>query len=901
LSGFFQFALLGLGSGSVYVLLALGIVLIFRGSGVINLAQGAYAMVAAYLYNDLHTTHSWPLWSAVLVSITAVMLLGVATDQLLLRRLRSASPLVRLMCTLGVLIVLQSTAVLIWGVNQSFVPHVIPSHPVDVLGVQTTSDRLWMLAIAVGLTGLLAVIWRATPIGWITEAVSENYRAAAAVGRSPELVSAGTWAAGTALAALAGILIAPITQLTQTNLTLTVIVALAAALIAGFRSFSLTLIAGLALGIAQSEIENYVSLTGAQDALPFAVIVIVMIVRGSALPLRGYVFDRFPAVGTGRIQLRLVLPAVAIAVVAALLLGSTWLSALTSTLAVGIILLSLVLLMGYAGQVSLAQYALAGIGALIAARLAAMHGFPFEAAIIVGALAAMVVGAVFALPAFRTRGMNLALVTLGLGVAVQSVIFNSASLTGGYNGIDVGSQQLFGWSVDPVAHPARYAMVVLTCFVLACLAVANIRRSRSGRQLLAVRGNERAAAALGINVFRAKLYAFAVAGALAGLGGILLSFQSEQVIFTGFDPVTSILATASAVIGGIGYVVGTLAGATLAPSSIGSLVAVNFQSIDEYLPLIGGVAVLVTLLQHPAGLADTVVRLWHRLVAPAPPTKVGITDAAPTRKVRPQTLAVDGVTVRYGAVTAVEGVSLEVNPGEVVGLIGPNGAGKTSLIDAIAGFTRASGTVRLGDAELQKWGPSRRAHAGLVRSFQGLELFLELTVLENVLAASERVGLGPMLSDPVRPGRLSLSPAASAALAEFDLLDQLDRLPDELPYGRRRLVAIARAVATEPSVLLLDEPAAGLSEHESAELAGLVRRLASSWGMGVLVIEHDMAFVMGMCDRVVVMDFGRKISEGKPAEVSTDPVALAAYLGEDTVPETAANADVTVSPEIGAG
>ena len=266
--------------------------------------------------------------------------------------------------------------------------------------------------------------------------------------------------------------------------------------------------------------------------------------------------------------------------------------------------------------------------------------------------------------------------------------------------------------------------------------------------------------------------------------------------------------------------------------------------------------------------------------APAPASVLPDSDSEHGR-VLPKTLVVEGLTVRFGAVTAVKDASFSVQPGQILGLIGPNGAGKTTVVDAITGYNRiTAGSIRLDDRSLVGMPAHRRARAGLSRSFQNLELFEDLTVLENIRAASDRRDLAAYVTSLVRPGSGPLSSTAAAAIREFGLESNLDRKVSSLPYGRRRLVAIARAVASSPSVLLLDEPAAGLDEGESLELAALVRRLCDEWGLAVLLIEHDMAFVMSVCDRVVVLDFGNKIAEGTPAQTQSDLAVITAYLGE---------------------
>jgi ABC-type branched-subunit amino acid transport system ATPase component len=249
-------------------------------------------------------------------------------------------------------------------------------------------------------------------------------------------------------------------------------------------------------------------------------------------------------------------------------------------------------------------------------------------------------------------------------------------------------------------------------------------------------------------------------------------------------------------------------------------------------------------------------------------------------RARRAVLEVDSITVRFGAVEALRDVSLSVRTGSITGLIGPNGAGKTTLIDAVSGFVRtAAGDIRLDGTSIARWAPDRRARAGLSRSFQSLELFDDLTVRENLLCASHDHRTRRMLTSIFTRDRTDLSGAASVAVAAFALDGDLDRRPSDLPLGRRRLVAIARAFALSPSLLMLDEPAAGLGVGEVEELHDALRNLVDQHDVGVLLIEHDVSFVMSLSDEIVVLDFGKMLMSGEPSAVRRSQAVIDAYLG----------------------
>ena len=893
-----RFAMLGLGIGAVYVLLGQGLVLVYRGSGVVNFAHGGLALVGGFAYFELAEQQDWPVMAALAAALVLNAALGALIHLLIMRPLRASSPLARVIATLGVLIVLQAVVTIRYGADPRSVAGLLPQNPVQLLGTTFSGDRLWLLGIAVAVTALLWAGSRYTLFGLAAQAIAENRRAGAALGWSPDLVATVNWALGGALAGLAGILVVPLTGLQISTLTGLVIAAMAAALLASFRSYWLILAGGMAIGIAQSEIGRFFPVQGLTTAVPFVVIMLVMVARGRGLPLRDSVMERRPEVGTGRVRPRVVVPLVVVLAVLSLLVLSDDLNViLTVTCVVSVMLLSIVVLTGYAGQLSLAQFTFGGVGAWFAGTAVASLGWPFEPALLAGIVGAMVLGLVFALPAMRTRGVNLAVVTLGLGASIQALWLTNSHLTGGNAGTTVGPQTVLGLGIDPILNPGSYATFCLVCLALVALVVANLRRSGSGRRMLAVRTNERAAASLGVNIFMTKLHAFVISAGIAGLAGTLLAFRGYAITYdTTFDPFQSISAVTLAVLGGVGYVAGPVLGSTLASGGIGTLVIELFEGVDpQWLVLAGGVAFVLILVQDPNGMVSANLHTAHKLrtrwarsrvragrhTGPATgvPAADGLLEVGDPVPPPTAALQVSGLTVRYGAVTAVRDVDLEVRPGEVLGLIGANGAGKTSVIDAVTGFTRATGRVTLGDVCLDRWPAHRRATAGLSRSFQSLELFEDVTVAENLLTAAQDRSRWDAVRDLVWPRTQRLQPAALAALRELDLVGDLDRRPAALPFGRRRLVAIARALASGPAVLLLDEPAAGLDEHETAELARLIRRLAGEWGLGVLLVEHDMTLVMSACDRVTVLDFGAVIATGSPAEIARDNAVRRAYLG----------------------
>ncbi|HKE75872.1 MAG TPA: branched-chain amino acid ABC transporter permease/ATP-binding protein [Acidimicrobiales bacterium] len=909
MSQFWQFVLLGLGTGALYALTAQGLVLIYRGSGVLNFAQGAVGMLGAFVYYRVGAERGWSTAVALTVAIAASAVVSGLIHVLVMMRLRRASPLIRLVATLGVLFLLVAIAQQVWGITATIAHSPLPSGPKHPFSdtITVPEDRFWIIVIAVVITFVLAALYRWTRFGQATEAVAENAQAASALGLSPDVIATANWALGGALAAVAGVLIAPILSLQTAALAFVVLRALTAALVGRFHSFTKTLVAALTIGVVEALLQRFIENKGVfgpvtsdnnllfgqfspqsvSRSAAFLIIIAVLVASGRGLPLRSELLDRLPALGTGRVRWPLVGLVSVIGLAALLTLPDDWASAAVLTLAWAVILLSIVVVTGYVGQLSLAQVALAGFGVWIAARLVDAHGWPFPLAALAGVVATIPVGVLIAIPALRTRGMNLAVLTFGLSVCIVELILTNPALTGGLQGTTVGRPSLLGLDVNAFDHPGRWAALCFVVLVVLGLGVANLRRGRSGRRLIAVRDNERAAASLGIGVAGAKIYAFGIGAAIAAIGGILLAFRGSQIAYAEFGGLASVQAVVLTVIGGIGYIAGPVIGGLNAAGGVTAHILDKIGFESTILDLFSGALLIFTLLVNPDGVAHAAATVNRPLIErvsrrrrKAPVVEAAPSDAGPVRA-DPRRLEVQDLTVRFGGVVAVDSFTFAVDPGEVLGLIGPNGAGKTTVIDAVTGFVSAAkGEVSIADRAIHRLRAPQRARAGVSRSFQSLELFDDLTVAENLLAACEDRSPWVYFEELVRPAKPKLSPAAWAAVREFDLEADLARYPQDLSYGRRRLVAIARTIATAPSVILLDEPAAGLSEAESAELGRLIRRLAKDWGLAVLLIEHDVSLVMETCDRIIVLDFGKKIAEGTPEEIASDSLVVAAYLGE---------------------
>ncbi|MDQ3979626.1 MAG: ABC transporter permease [Actinomycetota bacterium] len=617
------FLLLGLGAGGVYAALGLGLVVVHRVSGVVNVAHGAMASAATYVFVDLRA--DMPFATALLLALLVAAVLGLVVHWLVFRPLRQAPTLARVVASVGLMVALQAAIVLRFGSANRSVAAVLPSQPVSLFGVDVPRDRLLLAGLAVAAAAALWALGRFTRTGLASRAVADDPDAAAVLGWSPDAVAAVNWVLASTLAGLAGILAAPITALNPTTYSLLVVPALAAAVAGGLSSFGGTAAAALALGMAQSVLVKFqtagglLARPGLRSGLPLLVIVIAMVVRGSSLAGREDPPNlRLPAAPRPRRPLLAATTGTALAVAALFTLGSDLRLALVQSLIGAVVCLSLVILTGYLGQISLVQMGLAGVGGFFLSQLADGAGVPFPLAPLAAALGVGLLGLLLGLPALRVRGINLAIVTLAAALAVEELVFKDPFFTGGVAGTTVPDPTLFGLDLGVGGERATtYPRPVFGLFVLAVLvslglAVAALRRGAAGRRFLAVRANERAAAVSGVDVARTKLAGFAASAFVAALAGALLGYAQGRLSFGSFGVFASLSYLAVAYIGGIARISGAIVGGLLASGGLVLVALDQAARLGRYELLVTGLALVAMAVRFPDGLVSVADRFLHR-------------------------------------------------------------------------------------------------------------------------------------------------------------------------------------------------------------------------------------------------------------------------------------------------
>jgi ABC-type branched-subunit amino acid transport system ATPase component/ABC-type branched-subunit amino acid transport system permease subunit len=903
------FLLLGLGSGAVFGALALAVVMTYRSSGVVNFGTGAIALYTAYVYAYLRqgkilllfpglpTSASLAspvgLWPALVISLVVAALLGLVLYLLIFRPLRTAPPVARAVAALGVSLLFTALIAERLGTLPVGVNAIFPTHLWHNGSLTLQSDRVYFALTILILAILLTVAVRFTRFGLATRGAAESERGAYLSGVSPDRIAAYNWMLSSAVAGLSGILIAPIVPLVPVAYTLFIVPALAAAVLAGFDSMIIAVLAGILIGAVQSVMQllesKYTALpsSGLPELVPLVLILLVLVIRARPLPGRGAII--LQTLGRAPRPRRLwptAAVAVVVAVIALIVLGGNYRGGLIVSFIMGIIALSSVVVTGYAGQVSLAQLTIAGVAGFLIGPISNHLHIAFPFAPLVAAAAATVLGVVIGLPALRIRGLTVAVVTFALAFALEAFWFRSLKFVG-TSGVSVPDPKIFGWSLaigTGHAYP-RLTFGIMCLVVLAVVAVCAglLRRSQLGSQMLAVRANERSAAAAGVSVARVKILAFAIAAFIAGIGGSLLAYQLGTVTFDSFSAYGGLILFSTVYLAGITSVSGGLLAGVLAANGLMYVISDRVFHSTGWYTVVAAVLLILTVILNPEGIVgpaqDAIAkrRVGDAKAAVGSVAALHVEEHAQHDRLAADALAeltLRDVSVHYGGVAAVDSVSFSIPRGAMVGVIGPNGAGKTTLIDAISGFAAHTGDVLISDKSIDSLPPHARIRAGLGRTFQAIELYDDLSVSENV-----EVGLTAALHRGEH--RLTHADEAERLDKVFGLLalsEVRDRPAGTLSQGQRQLVSIGRALAGAPEVLLLDEPAGGLDTSESHWLGKRLRNIRDS-GVTILLVDHDMSLVLGLCDQIHVLDFGRVIAFGTPAEIRADRRVAEAYLG----------------------
>ena len=910
----------GMVLGGLYGLLAMGLVLVYRASRIINFAQASLGAAPAALALTLFATRDWPFWAALLLVVVGSPLLGAVVDRLVVRPFFTAPRLILTVVLIGVGQTL--------GGIQAAIPSALAgeldpptefrtplgARKTEIGGVFFSGDDL-AAVIAVVLVALgLAAFFRYTDIGIAVRASAENGDRAALLGIPVRRVSTVVWMLAGLLSGLGVFLRGPLVGLPLDGQVGPVILlyALTAAVIARMESLPVALGAGVALGMIDHSV--YFA-SGFRPTVANALILPILLgalllqrrtrERGrdtgvntwqSVKEFRAVSPDlaKMPIVRATSVGVRVV--ALIVALVAPFIVSDLDRITLSLIAIYAIVGVSLVLLAGWAGQVSLGQFALVGVGAAITGGLAADANADFFVALLLGGLAGAAVAVVVGVPALRVQGLLLAVTTLAFATNMQSFFLDRRYFAWILPEPENVVERPRLWQRIDVHSDLAFYYLCLVVLGLAMWVASGLRRSRTGRILISTRDNERSAQSYGIALNRTRLAAFAISGFLAAVAGGLLSYRLGAVDSAVFSPAESINVFAMAVIGGLSSIPGAIAGAVFV---IGTG---KFLSFEQAL-MVNGIGIIVLLKFLPGGLAEAGYRLRDLFLrriaasrgldaidelAPEDAQPAAVLDDRPVATGMPVLLRCEDVCVAYDRVQVLFGVDLEVHEGEIIALLGTNGAGKSTLLRAISGLVSASaGRITLDDVDITKDQPGDTVRKGIVQMPGGRAVFPTLTIAENL-----RVAAWSYRRDPEH-----VRTATAEVLQRFPRLsERLEQLAGNMSGGEQQMLGLGMAFIAKPRLLMIDELSLGLAPAIVEELLAMVQAVHAN-GTTIILVEQSVNVALTLAERAVFMEKGQVRFSGPTADLlQRDDIMRAIFLSGAVAKIASDNGDTAVGP-----